>query len=432
LADSVRDWLFGLEAAGITLGLASIRALLAELGHPERAFTTVTIAGTNGKGSVTAMVERGLRAAGCRTGRYTSPHLTSIEERVAIDGTSIDAEPFDLAANRVREAAGRLPARPSYFEATTALAFVAFREAAVDAAVLEVGLGGRLDATNAADAALAVITNIGLDHEAFLGNTIAAIAAEKAGVIKPGASVIAGRTSEEALVVLRSKAQAVGASFTYAPQDVIANATLGPRESRLTLQTPSLNYGDLRLALPGRHQVDNAITAVRALEVVRERGIAAVDANAIRTALSDVRWPGRLDWRKWRDCEVLVDGAHNPDGARALAAFVRDILVARVPMVVGIMRDKAIPEVLQALAPVASVFVCTAPSTARAATPTELAEITSRVVPDIPCVAATTPLEALTIASQHGSPVVVAGSLFLAADILALVIFFDQFGRRPV
>jgi dihydrofolate synthase/folylpolyglutamate synthase len=421
LADSVRHWLFGLEAAGITLGLTSIRALLAELGHPERAFTTVTIAGTNGKGSVTAMVERGLRAAGRRTGRYTSPHLTSIEERVAIDGTSIAADPFDRAANRVREAAGRLPSRPSYFEATTAIALVAFREAAVDVAVLEVGLGGRLDATNAADAALAVITNIGLDHEAFLGNTIAAIAGEKAGVIKPGASVIAGRTSEEALVVLRSRAKEAGASFTYAPQGVIAHATLRPRESRLTLQTPAHDYGNLRLALPGRHQVDNAITAVRALEAARERGIAAVDASGISTALSDVRWPGRLDWRRWQGRDVLVDGAHNPDGARALAAFVRDILAARVPMVVGIMRDKAIAEVLQALAPVASAFVCTAPSTARAATSTELAEIASRVVPDIPCVAATTPLEALTLASQHGSPIVVAGSLFLAADILAVV-----------
>ena len=421
MADSVRDWLFGLEAAGITLGLDRIRALLAELGHPEQAFTTVTIAGTNGKGSVTAMVERGLRAAGRRTGRYTSPHLTSIEERAAIDGTSISAELFDRAANLVREAAGRLPSRPSYFEATTAIALVAFSEAAVEVAVLEVGLGGRLDATNAADAVLAVITNIGFDHEAFLGNTIAAIAREKAGVIKRGASVIAGRTSDEAVVVLRSKAQEAGASFIYAPQDVVAHATVGPRESRLTMRTPAQDYGDLRLALPGQHQVDNAITAVRALEVARERGIAAVDANVVRTALSDVRWPGRLDWRRWRDTDVLVDGAHNPDGARALAAFVRDTLGARVPMVVGIMRDKAIPEVLEALAPVASVFVCTAPSTARAARPAELSEIAARGFPDIPCVTAETPLEALTIASRHGSPIVVAGSLFLAADILALV-----------
>ncbi|HUR20864.1 MAG TPA: folylpolyglutamate synthase/dihydrofolate synthase family protein [Vicinamibacterales bacterium] len=421
MADAVRDWLFGLEAAGITLGLASIRALLAELGHPEQAFATVTVAGTNGKGSVTAMVERGLRAAGRRTGRYTSPHLTSIEERVAIDGLSIGAGAFDHAAELVREAACRLPSRPSYFEATTAVALVAFRDAAVEVAVLEVGLGGRLDATNAADATLAVITNIGLDHEAFLGNTIEAIAAEKAGVIKPGASVVVGRTSEQAMGVISSKARDIGASLIYAPNDVVAHATLSRRESWLALRTPVQDYGKLRLALPGRHQIDNAITAVRALEVAGERGIARVNASAISVALSDVRWPGRLDWRRWRDCDVLVDGAHNPDGARALAEFVSETLGARVPIVVGIMRDKAIAEVFQALASVASVFVCTAPSTTRAATPDELLEIASRVVPDVRCVTATTPLEALTRAALDGSPIVVAGSLFLAADVLGLV-----------
>jgi len=421
LADAVRDWLFGLEAAGITLGLASIHALLDELGSPERSFTVVTVAGTNGKGSVTAMIERGLRAAGRRTGRYTSPHLTSIEERVAIDGQTIDAESFDGAAALVRAAAGRLSSRPSYFEATTAIALVAFREAAVEVAVLEVGLGGRLDATNAANATLAVVTNIGLDHEAFLGHTIEAIAAEKAGVIKPGSSVVVGRTSEAALAVVAARARTVGAPLIYAPQDVESDAEPGPRGSRLTLRTPAHDYGELRLALPGRHQIDNAITAVRALEVARERGIADVNATAVATALSDVRWPGRLDWRRWRGFEVLVDGAHNPDGARALAAFVRETFAVPVPIIVGIMRDKAIAEIFEALAPVASVFVCTSPSTARAATPDELAAIASRVVPGVRCLTAGTPLDALTRASHHGSPIVVAGSLFLAGDILALV-----------
>ncbi len=421
MSDPVRDWLTGLEAAGITLGLAHIRALLAELGHPEKTFTVVTIAGTNGKGSVTAMVERGLRAAGCRTGRYISPHLITIEERVTIDGEIVGADAFDHAATLVRVAAAGLPFQPSYFEATTALALVAFREAGVDVAVLEVGLGGRLDATNAADAKVAVITNIGLDHQAFLGDTIAAIAAEKAGVIKPGAAVIAGRTSDEALTVLAATARHMGAPFTYAPQDVVVHARPGARETRLSLRTPLHDYGDLRLTLAGRHQVDNAVTAVRALEVIRERGIARVDATAISRALSDVRWPGRLDWRTWRGVDVLIDGAHNPDGARALAAFVRDTLHARVPIVVGIMRDKAISDVLRALAPVASVFVCTAPSTARAATPAELAEIASRVASLTPCITATTPLDALAQAARVGSPIVVAGSLFLAGDVLSLV-----------
>lgn len=421
MADPIRTWLDGLEASGITLGLTRIRALLAELQHPEQTFATVTVAGTNGKGSVSAMVERGLRAAGCRTGRYTSPHLTSIEERVALGGLTISAEPFDEAAWSVRQAADRLLMRPSFFEATTALALVAFRNAGVEVAVLEVGLGGRLDATNAADAALAVITNIGLDHEAYLGTTIAAIAAEKAGVIKPGASVVVGRTSHEALTVLAAAAYRTGAAFTYAPTAVRSSAEVSARDSQLVLSTPLHDYGRMRLALPGLHQVDNAITAVRALETARQRGLAPVTVAAVRTALADVTWPGRLDWRSWRDHDVLVDGAHNPDGARALAAFIRDTLQAPVPIVVGIMRDKAIDEVLLALAPVASVFVCTAPATSRAASPDELAAMASRVAPLVPNITAATPEDALLQASRRGSPVVVAGSLFLAGDILALV-----------
>lgn len=421
MADSARDWLFGLEAAGITLGLAHIRALLERLGHPERSFTTVTVAGTNGKGSVTAMVECGLRAAGCRTGRYTSPHLTSIEERVALNGESIRGEAFDRAAVLVRQAADSLPLHPSFFEATTALALVAFRDAGIDVAVLEVGLGGRLDATNAVDATLVAITNIGLDHEAYLGDTLTAIAAEKAGVIKPGSSVVAGQTSPEALAVLSSASRRARASFTYAPEGVVVRALVAARDTRLQLQTPVHDYGDLRLALCGSHQVENAITAVRMLEIARARGIAPVDAAAVRAALSDVRWPGRLDWRRWQQQDVLVDGAHNPDGARVLAAFLRDTVAQPVPIVVGIMHDKAIADVLLALAPVASMFVCTAPASARAATPDDLAAVAALVAPQVPRVTAATPLEALTHASRHGAPIVVAGSLFLAGDILALV-----------
>jgi dihydrofolate synthase/folylpolyglutamate synthase len=421
LPDAVRQWLSGLEAAGITLGLQSIRALLAELGNPERTFTSVTVAGTNGKGSVTAMLELGLRASGLTTGRYTSPHLIAVEERIAIDGESIEADAFDRAATVVRDAASRLSSPPSYFEATTAVAFVAFRAALVDVAVLEVGLGGRLDATNAADATMAVITNIGLDHQAYLGNTIAEIAAEKAGVIKRGAIAVAGRTNDEALAVVRAKALDAGAHFIYAPEDLTAEASSNRYGSTLTLRTPSHDYGELLVALPGRHQVDNAITAVRALELARELGMANVDEKAIRTALADVSWPGRLDWRTWRGHEVLVDGAHNADGAEALASFIAESLGARVPIVVGIMRDKEIAEMLNTLAPVASVLICTAPSHLRAATPAELSEIAARVIPDVECLRATTLEEALTIASQHDGPIVVAGSLFLAGEILAMV-----------
>jgi dihydrofolate synthase/folylpolyglutamate synthase len=421
LTATVRHWLLDLEATGIKLGLAQMRALLASLDSPERGFAAITVAGTNGKGSVTAMIERGVRAAGRRTGRYTSPHLTHIEERVAIDGTQIDAGAFDRAAVQVRNAAAALPHPPSFFEATTALALVAFRDAGVEVAVLEVGLGGRLDATNAVDARLAAITNIGLDHQIWLGDTLAAIAAEKAGVIKPGAVVVAGRTNPETRAILSDAAARAAATFTYAPIGVEVVATVGARGSRLVLRTPSEDYGVLHLALPGRHQVDNAVTAVRTLEAARDCGLAAIDAHAVRLAVSDVRWPGRLDWRRWRGHEVLVDGAHNPDGARALAGFLRETMPAPVPIVFGMMRDKAIADVLQTLAPVASVFVCTAPVSPRAASAADLVTLAASVTPAVPAVAAASAREALIEASGYGSTIVVAGSLFLAGDVLPLL-----------
>ena len=418
---TVRHWLLDLEATGIKLGLAQMRALLGALGHPEQRFTAITVAGTNGKGSVTAMVERGIRAAGRRTGRYTSPHLTHIEERVAINGVQVGADAFDRAATHVRHAAAVLAHPPSFFEATTALALVAFRDAGVELAVLEVGLGGRLDATNAVDAPLVAITNIGLDHQVWLGDTLEGIAAEKAGVIKPGATVVAGRTSPETLAVLSSAARAAGATFAYAPTGVEVTARVCATETRLTLRTPAEDYGALRLALPGRHQIDNAVTAVRTLEAARACGLAPVDATAVSLAVSDARWPGRLDWRRWHGHDVLVDGAHNPDGARALADFLRETVAAPVPIVFAMMRDKAIAEVLETLAPVAAMFVCTAPVSPRAAAPEDLVAIATSVAPGVPRVAASTPREALTLAIGHGSPIVVAGSLFLAGEVLPLL-----------
>nr|MBP8274427.1 bifunctional folylpolyglutamate synthase/dihydrofolate synthase [Acidobacteriota bacterium] len=192
---TAREYLFSLEQIGIKLGLEQIRLLLLALDCPDLAFPSIIVAGTNGKGSVTAMIERGLREAGHRTGRYISPHLVAIEERVAIDGVPIAEATFDRLAARVRQASASLPFPPSFFEATTALALEAFRDARVDVAVLEVGLGGRLDATNAVSPVMAVITAIDLDHQQYLGNSIEEIAYEKAGIIKPGVSTVIGANS---------------------------------------------------------------------------------------------------------------------------------------------------------------------------------------------------------------------------------------------
>ena len=200
---SDREYLLSLELIGIKLGLEQIRSLVALLGHPDRAYPSLIVAGTNGKGSVAAMVERGLRAAGLRTGRYTSPHLVDLEERFAIDGRPISRDQFDRVARRVRDAVSQLASPPSFFEATTALALEVFRDERVDVAVLEVGLGGRLDATNVVDAVAAAITAIDFDHEQYLGSTIQEIAAEKAGVIKPKSLVVLGANPAAVQEVVR-------------------------------------------------------------------------------------------------------------------------------------------------------------------------------------------------------------------------------------
>ena len=415
---SHRDYLFSLEQIGIKLGLDQIRALVDGLGHPERAFRSIVVAGTNGKGSVTAMVERGLRAAGYRTGRYTSPHLIHIEERFAINGEPIDATTFERAAGRVREAATRLAAPPTFFEATTALAFDVFREAGVEIAVLEVGLGGRLDATNAVDATAAVVTAIDLDHQEYLGNTIELIAAEKAAVIKPGALAILADNPLAAEAVVRARCEAVGARLVLARDGVHVTADMSQQAIRLHLTTPRDRY-DATLGLRGRHQVQNAIAAVRLLEEMTASGLAAIPAAAIRTGLEDVVWPARLETATWRGHAVLLDGAHNPAGARALQSYLAEAYGRRLPIVMAVMREKSADEMVAALAPSASHFVCTAPATPRAVPPSDLLVAVRRTAPGIPAEAVAGPIDALARAVAYGSPAVVAGSLYLAGEIRA-------------
>ena len=414
---SSRDYLFSLEQIGIKLGLDQIRALLGELGRPDQAFPSLIIAGTNGKGSVTAMVERGLRAAGYRTGRYTSPHLLNIEERFAIDGQTISTAEFDALASRIQSASAALPSPPSFFEATTALALEAFRDARVDVAVLEVGLGGRLDATNAVDAVAVAITAIDYDHQAYLGDTIEAIAGEKAGVIKRDRLVVLGENPETVRGVIADVAMRQNARLVYAPDDVTTEAVMTGGLLITTIATPHETYRDVHLRLRGRHQIANAIVATRLLEELAATGQFTVPSAAIRTALEDVEWPGRLEWRQWHEHDVLIDGAHNPAGARALADYIREAFPGRVPIVIGAMRDKHVAGMIAALTPVASCFICTAADSPRAATPDEMAATCRLVATDIPVESVLSPMDAIALAAARGNPVVVAGSLYLAGEI---------------
>jgi dihydrofolate synthase/folylpolyglutamate synthase len=413
----VNGYLASLEQFGIKLGLDQIRGLLTALDHPDAAFRSVVVAGTNGKGSATAMIERALRAAGYRTGRYTSPHLVRLEERFVIDGQEAAPATVARATETIRAAAVALPFPPSFFEATTAMAFEIFRRADVDVAVLEVGLGGRLDATNVVTPVASVITAVDFDHEQYLGHTLEAIAAEKAGIIKAGRPVVLGRNPAAVVEVVRRRAVAVGAALIEAADDVQSDARVVDGLTTVTLHTPVAEYLDVRLALRGRHQIDNAVTAVRALETLRVEAGLTVSDEAIRTGLEAVSWPGRLELRTWRGADLLLDGAHNPAGARALAAYLRETYGRRVPMLVGIMADKAVEALLGALSDAASQWVFTAVDSPRAASPTDLLAAAARVAPDVPATASGHPMAALAALVPGPGPVVIAGSLYLCGEI---------------
>jgi len=398
------SYLFGLEHFGIKFGLQNIRSICERLGHPERAFRTVHVAGTNGKGSVTAMVDAGLRAAGHHTARYTSPHLVRLNERFVIDGRAVgDAVLFDAVStvrDAVEELVGRriLEAHPTFFEVTTAVAFELFRRAAVEIAVVEVGLGGRLDATNVITPEVTAITSIAYDHQLYLGSSLESIANEKAGIIKAGAPVVVGAQPPEVLAVIAEAARIAGVPLVRASRDDI---------------------GHLEVGLAGDHQRDNAAIALRVLAALDARGI-LVPGNAIATALRDTIWPGRLDLRRLDDGrELIMDAAHNAAGARALAAYLRS-QSAKLPLVFAAMRDKAATDMFAALLPEVSAVVCTRAENPRSADAVDLAEIARTISPGLTIRVKINIGEALDLAWQAAPAhrIVVAGSIFLLGDVM--------------
>lgn len=420
---SALDEVFRLEQFGIKLGLDTIRALCAALGDPHRAYATIVVAGTNGKGSVTAMVERALRAAGHRSARYTSPHLSRLEERFAIGGVDIASERLEATAARVMDtvhqliARGTLQAPPTFFEVTTAIACEAFREARVEVAVLEVGLGGRLDATNVAEPLAVAITSIDRDHEQQLGGTLEAIAAEKAGIIKPGAPVVIGPLAPGPREVVARIAAERGARLVPAHDGIAAVVEEEAGTCLLRVTTPVRGYGPVRLGLPGRHQADNAIVAVRLLEILETLGL-RVGAHAVATGLADVSWPGRLEWIETAEGRVLLDAAHNPAGAASLATYLRG-LGEPLPLVFGVVKDKDVRAMVAVLAPVVSRVVATQAATPRARDAGEVAAMVAEVAPALPVAAEAEPLAAVRDALRDVGRAVVAGSIFLIGDVRA-------------
>jgi len=429
--------LFALEQFGIKLGLDNIRALLAALGHPELAWRAVHIAGTNGKGSVAAMVETALRHAGHRTGRYTSPHLDRLEERFEIDGVPVTSAELERAATDVfaavdrLRAAGTLSVLPTFFEVTTAMAFELFRRGGVEVGVIEVGLGGRFDATNVLSPIVTAITSIDFDHERHLGRTLAEIAMEKAGIAKPGVPMIVGTVAADAHASIAAACREKHARLIDATDGLDVEATMKNGVASIQVRTRVHAYPRIQLALRGQHQVANALVALRVLECCDEVGL-RVGADDIAAGISQTRWPARLEWLQVpaplerapyeSSRRLLVDAAHNPAGARALAAYLQDAGVAPLPIVLGVMQDKDVDGMLGAIIPAASSIVATEASSARAMTASALAAAIARRGPAFPVRVEADPEAAVRLALAEAPQAVVAGSIYLIGPLRARLI----------
>ncbi len=403
-------WLYGLESRGMKLGLERIERAAALRGSPERGFRCVHIAGTNGKGSVATMLESVLRAAGSRTGQFASPHLQRYVERVQVGGRPISERE---AAARIADlrADDRLPSL-SFFEYTTLLAFEAFRDAECDIALVEVGLGGRLDSTNIVTPEVAVITTISFEHQRILGDTLAKIAREKAGVLKPGVPCVVGTRAKSARRAISARARAVGAPLRFIDRDFESTWDRG----RLSVRVGDQTWAGLRLGLRGDHQGDNAACALAALVELEKNGFEISEAD-IRTGLRRAKWPGRLEWHRGRP-SFLFDAAHNAVGCETFARYLDDLrFPGRIVLLFGAMRDKDHRRMLAAFDAHVHRRIYAAPAVHRSESPKRLAKIREGTV-------ARSVRDAVARATRAAGPdglVIVAGSIFLLAEARALV-----------
>jgi len=377
------------------------------------------------------MIHAALVSDGVRAARYTSPHLVDLAERFVVGFDPVDAPTLETIAGDVLACAGRLQSdgvltvQPTFFEATTAVAFELFRRAHVEVAVVEVGLGGRFDATNVLAPPIGVITSIGLDHQQYLGDTLDAIAFEKAGIVKAGMTIVTGSLPPPAMSTIRRVANERGAHLLEAADDVRLHSVMADGRAVVTIETPVDRYGPVQLGLRGEHQIQNALVSVRALEALRDQGW-IVSKEAIEGGLSATDWPARLELFVLPEGKrVLLDAAHNVEGARALAAYLKAWHPERPPLVAGVMRDKDVDGIFAELLPVTSSVIATAADTPRAMPAQELAErveaccaaLTSGSTAAQRVHAEADPLIALDEALTRGDTVCVAGSIFLAGAV---------------
>jgi len=409
-------YLLGLQKHGIKLGLETMAALARRLGDPQGRYRSLHIGGTNGKGSTAAIAAGILQAAGYRVGLYTSPHLVDFRERIRVDGVMIPEEAVARSAAAAQEAAGT-DLQPTFFESTTAMAFQYFAETRVDIAVLEVGLGGRFDATNIVRPEACAITTVALDHQEYLGSTVSAIAFEKAGIVKETVPLVVGRISDDAMRTIEGIAGERRSPIWALDREFRIEGGAG----RFAYASRHTRYPDLHCALSGAHQVDNAACAIALTEVAS--GF-EVNERAIREGVGGVQWEGRLETLEVRP-DVLLDGAHNPAGAEALAAYLRSVKKARpeshIIIVAGMMRDKDHKGFMESLNSVADHVVLTRASIDRSATAQELRdELAGTITAPVSVTAG--PAEALVLARQLAASqdvICVTGSLMLVGEVKA-------------
>lgn len=420
------EYLFSLgnETLTMKLGLRNTELLLAKLGNPHADYEAVQIAGTNGKGSTAAMLDAICRSADIATGLYTSPHLVSITERIKIDGRDISQEAFASCATEVRVAAENLVAAqqlevlPTFFEHVTAIALLAFKKANVKLAILETGLGGRLDSTTAVRANTVGITPISMDHQEHLGNTLAEIAAEKAAVIRDGSTVILAPQPDEARRVILERCCETGVTPVWTDKEIRGSSN----GHGYTFKTERETFASVQVALRGTHQLTNAATAIALAQSLADRGFPITPA-AIINGLATAKHPGRLEMFGDR---VLLDGAHNPAGAMALRVYLDELVRhdnISITLVFGAMIDKQLDEMTATLFPVASQIILTKPRNPRAANGADLSNFARRYAPLAKVEITETSEAAMARAmASEGKLIVVAGSLYLVGEARAWLI----------
>ncbi len=409
-------WLYSLEGMGIKLGLSNVHALLKCLGDPQDSFGAVHVAGSNGKGSVSAMTASVLCSAGYRTGLYTSPHLVRFTERIRVNGREIPDARLSKMIGEVRDIAsyGRFPRPPTFFEITTALAFQHFAEAGVEEAVVEVGMGGRLDATNVIRPRCCAITRIGLEHTAFLGDTIGKIAYEKASIIKEGVPTVCSAQTPEAQKVIHWMARCRSSPLRMMGPDFQAECVSRDMQG-VTVRLTSLGR-EARVGLPGRYQCENAAVAAEcALELSRQ---IELSEESILVGLTEVHWPGRLEVSGKAPLTVL-DVTHTPEGALAISGELDVFPGSPRVLVLGMLQDKDAKGALASLAAHFDQVICTAPHTPRARSPQELLTVCQGLHPH--CQAVDGVAEAVLTARSSAGPeglVLVCGSLYTVGEAM--------------